>query len=106
MVRRYAGYAAVGLVPFVRDHGVNQNVLGRVSSDDFKAFMGLVKGAANLARQAYDSTSKEESGERWRELFGNRFPEPPKPRNDQGGGYQGGYTPRKGATTVGVGTFG
>jgi len=106
MVLRYDGYAVVGLVPFVRDHGVNQNVLGRVSADDFKGFMGLVKEAADLARRAYDSTSKEESGERWRELFGSRFPEPPKPGNDEGGGSQGGYTPRKGATTVGVGTFG
>ncbi len=106
MVLRYDGYATIGLVPVVRDHGVDQNVLKRVSGEDFKGFMKLVKNAADLARRAYDSTSKEESGRLWRELFGSRFPEPPKSSQNEGGGSQSGYTPRAGATTVGVGTFG
>jgi hypothetical protein len=101
MVRRYEGYAAVGLVPEIRDHGVDQNVLRRVSAMEFKGFMGLIQDAADLARRAYDSTSKEESGKLWQELFGSRFPEPPKPRSDEGA-----YTPRKAPTTLGVGTFG
>ena len=103
-VRRYDVYATAGVVPNVQDHGVNQNVFGRVSVEDFQGFMTLVKDAAELARRAYDSTSKEESGQLWQALFGSRFPEPPKPRSE--GGSQGGYTPRKTSTTLGVGTFG
>lgn len=105
IVRRYDGYAAAGLVPEIRDHGVDQNVLGRVSADEFQGFMALVKDAAELARRAYDSTSKEESGTLWQELFGSRFPDPPKPRSDENSS-QGAYTPRKATTTLGVGTFG
>lgn len=106
MVTLYAGYAATGTVPYVRDHGVSHNVLGRVSGPDFKAFMGLVEKAAGIARRAYDSLSMEESGLLWQELFGNRFPEPPKPKRGEGGdGPDGGFTPRTGPTTIGTGRY-
>lgn len=105
MVDQYGGYAAAGEVPWVADHGVAQNVLGRVSAADFSQFMDLVAAAALTARQAYDSTSVEESGRLWRELFGSRFPEPPTPKRGEEGGPDGGFTPRTGPTIIGAGRY-
>lgn len=106
IMARYSSYAAAGIVPTVKDHGVDQNVLRRLTVADFQAFMKLVENAASLARRGFDSTSKEESGRLWRDLFGSRFPEPPKRKDEGGEGPDGGYTPRTGPTVVGVGRFG
>ena len=106
LVSQYGASAAAGAVPWVQDHGVAQNVVGRVAPVDFKGFLDSVKVAAATARQAYESTSTEESGRLWRDLFGGRFPEPPKPkRGDEGGGPDGGFTPRTGPTTIGAGRY-
>lgn len=65
IVATYAGHAAVGLTPFVPDHGVPaHNVLGRISGSDFQAFHGKVSQAATLARAALEAPTAKESCDR------------------------------------------
>lgn len=98
---RYKGYADAKLTPFISDHGVpSHNVLGRVSGEDFAAFHANVTGAATLARKAFDEEDVRKSALLWRELFGDRFPEPPT-----GGSKVEGYTPRKEVSIIGGGRF-
>lgn len=98
---QYMGYAANKITPFIGDHGVpSHNVLGRVSGEDFAAFHEIVTGAAKLARRAFDEEDVRKSALLWRELFGDKFPEPPT-----GGGKIEGYTPRKEVSIVGGGRF-
>lgn len=66
--------------PFLADRGVPEHdVFAKLSSDDYSAFYENVCEAADIARKAYDSQSVYESATLWRELFGSKFPEPPKP---------------------------
>lgn len=93
--------------PFLPDYGVPlHDVFKRISTDDFKKFYRQVEDAAGLARQAYDSQDRTESGNLWRELFGGKFPKPPE---NTGGGPdgspRGGYTPPAGRASPGSGRF-
>lgn len=90
----YAGYAAVGLTPFLADHGVpSHNVMARVSGEDFKTFHGRIEILARVARRALDCRDAQESADAWRELLGDRFPDPPT-----NGGDRVGFTPRVAVT--------
>jgi hypothetical protein len=108
---RYSGEAASGVVPCLQDHGVVQDVLRRVTPEEFAEFHGQVAEAADVAREAYDSASERESAQRWMELFGDKFPKPP---DEEGGGKGGGsgrgpgggYTPRDEPGRVGGGRWG
>ena len=96
----YADYAATKTTPFIGDHGVpTHNVLERVSGSDFAAFHALVSDAASQAREALDEDDVCESAEKWRLLFGNKFPQ--CPANTK----KGGYTPRKEPSIVPGGRF-
>lgn len=65
--------------PVISDHGVPEHdVFERVTDEEYNNFYELVKSAAEIARQAYDSENKEESAKKWKELFGSKFPDPPK----------------------------
>ena len=67
--------------PYLPDHGVPEHdVFGRVTSEDFKGFYGLVCDAAQQAREAYDESDTTKSAKMWRKLFGDKFPEPPEKR--------------------------
>lgn len=81
--------------PFLRDHGVDQNVLERIDGDDFQAFYEQVELAAIDARTALEEVDPIASAELWHQLLGDAFPEPPgsKSDNDAGssGGDRGGY---------------
>ena len=110
----FAAQAAAGNVPELPDHGVPEhNVLHRLTGQDFAAFHSQVCDAAEIARNALDADSVEESATLWMKLFGDDFPKPPGggDGSDQGGGGHGsgrpggGYTPRKRATVVGDGRF-
>ena len=97
---RYQAYADVGQVPFVPDHGVPEhNVLGRLSVKDFQEFHRRICVAADQARDAYDESNVCESAEKWRLLFGNKFPQCPENAK------KGGYTPRKEASIIPGGRF-
>jgi hypothetical protein len=94
--------------PNLKDHGVDQNVFRRVSGEDFASFHSQVCIAAKIARQALDAKTVAESAQKWRELFGEKFPEaPPDDKEDNGGddSPKGGYTPRKEETVIGGGRF-
>lgn len=65
--------------PVLEDHGVPEHdVFERITEEEYDSFYELVKSASEIARQAYDSLDKEESINKWKELFGNKFPNPPK----------------------------
>jgi hypothetical protein len=62
--------------------------------------------AAATARDAFDATTVAASAKKWRELFGNRFPDGGDDDSDDGGGdsgggsTKGGFTPRTEPTVV------
>jgi Second Messenger Oligonucleotide or Dinucleotide Synthetase domain len=62
-------------VPYIVDHGVEHNVFGRVTAEDFAGFYECIVEAASIARSAYDADTPVKSSELWRKLFGNKFPE-------------------------------
>lgn len=108
----YQWYANLKMAPNVPDHGVAEhNVLARVNGADFADFHGQVCEAAAIARLAYDGTEADisESVARWRQLFGDVFPDAPpdNPNNDDHGGSRGGpgFTPRTQVTEIGRGRF-
>lgn len=103
----YACYVASHSKPFLPDHGVPEHdVFAHVSNDEFADFHGLVRAAAQKAREAYDEEDVRKSAQKWRELFGNKFPAPPKdtlgPNDDSG---SGGFTPRSAPSIIDSGRF-
>jgi predicted nucleotidyltransferase len=88
--------------PVLPDHGTQLDVLHRLEPEDFHRFYGLVAAAAKLARRALDAEELEESVTLWRELFGERFPPPPKSDDE---GPKGGFSPRTSPTVPGSGRF-
>jgi len=100
-VSRYAFDVAMKRVPFLPDHGVpTHDVMGRVSTSEFAEFYAKVEAAAQIAREAYDEPDTTKSANRWRDLFGSKFPEPPAPVSKQGG-----FTQRDQVTTPAGGRF-
>lgn len=95
----YKAHAALGVTPFVPDHGVPaHNVLGRVSGEDFREFHALIEAAAAKARAALEATTVKESCDLWRALLG-KFPEPP---TDGGGrSNSGGFVPPSAPSSLG-----
>jgi hypothetical protein len=105
IVSEYELKVLTGGKPSLSDYGVpTHDVFKRISADDFKKFYNQVEEAAPLARRAYDSQDRTESGNLWRDLFGNKFPKPP--HNGGGGGSSGrGYSPPTGPARPGSGRF-
>lgn len=76
IVTNYSVHALRKQVPCLPDHGVPEhNVMDRVSGGEFAAFYNHAKKAAEIARAALDADDKERSIEKWRELFGSKFPD-------------------------------
>jgi hypothetical protein len=99
---KYGFYITLNSKPQLPDYGApGHDVLKRVTAEEFAEFYHHTKTAASLARQAYDSTDRKESGNLWRELLGNKFPPPP----DNGGSKNSGYTPPTGPAVPGSGRF-
>lgn len=64
----------LGTVPVLPDHGVPEhNVFARLTASQFASFYDEVCKAAKVARSALDSTVKDESIAKWKELFGDDF---------------------------------
>lgn len=95
-VRRFAGGK-----PVLADRGCHPDVLARLSREDFHTFYGLVASAAKTARRALDAEKLADSVNLWRDLFGPKFPEPPR----EDGGIKGGFTPRQNPSNPGSGRF-
>jgi hypothetical protein len=107
---KWAGASASRQQPYLCDHGVQQNVLARVSAEDFADFHTLIGPAASIARQAIDTDDKHVGVQLWQKLFGARFPDPPEwGRGGRGPGDPeppaGGFTPRKEQGLVGGGRY-
>jgi hypothetical protein len=81
--------------PYMKDHGVEQDVFRRVSTEDYAGFHRLVTNAADLARRALAATTLPESADLWRELLGPEFPAPPDDERA--------FTQRRDPSTVGTG---
>lgn len=89
-------------VPALPDYGVqNHNVLKRITLEEFSDFYKHVISAASLARKAYDSLNRKDSGNFWRELLGNKFPPP----SNNNGSNNSGYTSPKDPAIPGSGRF-
>jgi predicted nucleotidyltransferase len=100
IVSKYELHAAAKTVPVLPDHGVPEhNVFHRIDGEDFVAFYDEVCEAAKIAREALDADTVKKSADKWRELFGDKFPEAPDDdgRSDNKSGGNGPYI-RKGYT--------
>ena len=71
--------------PYLTDRGTDQNVLGRITGDDFARFHEQASSDAALADRAYDEDDETESARLWRELLGSEFPAPDED-DDSGSG--------------------
>lgn len=68
--------------PFLSDRGVPEHdVFGRLSDEDYKAFYESVRKAETIARKAYHADSTAEAVLLWKELFGDKFPDPSESQN-------------------------
>ena len=95
---RYQLFANSGQVPFLPDRGVpEQNVLKRITAQDFSQFHWKGQSAAKVARQAMNSTDSGESAQLWQQIFGNRYPVRPN---------QLGFTRREQPSQLRGGRFG
>jgi SMODS domain-containing protein len=108
IVTKYQSFADSGTVPFLRDHGVDQDVFRRITGEDFTAFHALVEEASKTAREALDAPTVGESAAAWHRLFGDPFPKGPETEDggESGGGGKGGFTPRTAPTILPGGRFG
>lgn len=109
ITRTYKTEAANGATPYLPDHGVpDHDVFARISGADFADFYEQVGEAAGIARAALDSQELCKSVEKWRQLFGARFPDTPdgvKADPGESGRDAGGYTARREVTTIGGGRW-
>ena len=102
IVSKYQVFSMTNSKPVLPDYGVpDHDVFGRLSVEDFATFYDQAKEGAIIARQAYDSLDRTESGNLWRKLLGTKFPPPP----DNGGKAKSGYTTPAAAAAPGGGRF-
>ena len=76
---KYAWHNFMGGVPSISDPSVpGNNVMSGVSSEVFKRFYDKVVEHAELGREAIELAEEDPDGdlERWRKIFGPRFPAP------------------------------
>lgn len=74
--------------PYLKDHGVPEhNVFAKLTDEEYNIFYEQVKGASTMAKEAYESQDINYSVQKWRELFGNKFPEPPKKNSSETDGF-------------------
>ncbi|MEK5364079.1 nucleotidyltransferase [Peribacillus sp. FSL K6-5616] len=91
--------------PEMTDHGVPEHdVFDRLTDEEYASFYECVKEAAKIARKALDAETVYDSAIAWRDLFGSKFPEPPKPKTE-GSNENSGFTQRIDKTTIGGNRF-
>jgi hypothetical protein len=102
IVSSYAALVRTQGKPRLPDYGVpSHDVFDRITDEEFGVFYDQVKQGAGLSRRAFDCEDRTESGNLWRQLFGTKFPEPPKDDSNK----RGGFTPPTGPATPGSGRF-
>lgn len=102
IVSSYAVLVLTKGKPTLPDYGVpSHDVFERITGEDFCMFYDQVKTGANLARRAFDSEDRTQSGNLWREMFGSKFPAPP----ENGSGKKAGFTTPTDPAAPGSGRF-
>lgn len=99
--------------PILCDRGVPEHdVWKRVSVEDFKSFYDSVKEYSNIAKEALEAESLKEQVNKWRQIFGDKFPpyDDDDDDDDDASGKNsitpsGGFTPRKENSDVESGRF-
>lgn len=99
-VDNYSTYRNNGTVPRFPDRGVpSHNVWHRITFDDFLSFYDSTKEYCGLAEEAFNETSLRLQTEKWRDIFGDKFPFAPNDDDSNSGGNSsgptGGFTPRQ-----------
>ena len=89
IVTEYEDDVANERTPCLWDRGVDQDVMARITPSQFAEFYERIKVAAALAREALELEGTK-SAAKWRELFGDQFPEAPDSKSSSEGGYTGG----------------
>jgi predicted nucleotidyltransferase len=70
---RYKPFTDAKSVPFLKDRGVEQNVLARITPEEFAEFREQAETTSKIARAALDSASFRTGSEKWHEIFGDKF---------------------------------
>lgn len=95
--------------PTLPDRGVPEHdVWKRVSVDDFKSFYDSVKEYSALAKEAMEAESLKDQVNKWREIFGEKFPQYDDDDDDSeknSNPPSGGFTSRKESSNVESGRF-
>lgn len=83
--------AKIETKPGLMDRGVPEHdVFGRITPEEYKEFHSQASDAAVIAREALESKDPNESIIKWKELFGDKFRDPPQEnKNDE---FPGGRT--------------
>lgn len=78
IVERFSYEVSVGVVPMLEDPIMpGNNILGGLSFAAFESFYNKIKLHAAIGRTALELDDQEQATEKWRILFGERFPKPP-----------------------------
>jgi len=93
IVKNYALHRAVGTKPSLQDRGVPEHdVWKRVSVEEFKKFYDHVRTYAKIAREAINAKTLKEQVEKWREIFGEKFPKYDGDENESVSGVKSGQS--------------
>jgi hypothetical protein len=91
--------------PFLSDHGVpDHDVFARITDEEYEVFYKNIQIAADIARQALDATNVKDSANKWRELFGSKFPPPPS-ETENNNNSSNGFSSRTEESNPGGGRF-
>ena len=78
VVDRFAYEISLGVVPSLDDPSLpGNNILAGLSFAAFESFYNKVKAHAAVGRAALSLDDQDQATEKWRILFGDRFPKPP-----------------------------
>ena len=75
IVTKYESSVVSGIAPWITDPGVNTNsVTSGMTFESFEGFYNKVKAHAELGREALEEEDDDKALEKWRKIFGSRFP--------------------------------
>ena len=78
IVERYVSNVSSGIVPWISDPSLPENcITDGLSFAAFHGFYNKVKNHAVIGREALSLDDQDKATDKWRVLFGNRFPKPP-----------------------------
>ena len=71
----YRVYVDFGVVPIINDPSLpGNNIMTGISFDAFEGFYKKIKAHAKIGREALGVDDDEKATQKWRQLFGDRFP--------------------------------